>query len=373
MDTVTIDLSEDDSDNLDDLPELNLGVKRSHVNEIPQSGSIGTHTCTDLTNGSTKNINCKSKHIDQAADKQSLKILKPGECMKHMVVEMHPTLMERWYCADVLREVGASGARVQTSSTLCDVALVMWRRLLEPTLTNSNGMVALATEEKSDHGLYITHLDDIQTYIHTQTLSKHMKEVADLAGCKLTLVVFAPKNYFKSSGRKTSNSNHKIIQPVDVEMALTDLLVSSDCDTITVTTPNEVALTIVHFTKAIAEAPYKQAKRLVDEQADFYMRGDNKKCVPIAANGSGIGMLWQQMLAVLPHSSLETARTIRGQYQTPRALYKALMKPSGVDDLANLGVSRSAVPGAKTRRIGNEFARKLHVLFTADDGDSLVE
>lgn len=40
-------------------------------------------------------------------------------------------------------------------------------------------------------------------------------------------------------------------------LTVSDLLVSADCDTIIVNTPNELALTIVQFTKAIAEQPYK--------------------------------------------------------------------------------------------------------------------
>lgn len=49
------------------------------------------------------------------------------------------------------------------------------------------------------------------------------------------------------------------------------------------------------------------------------------------------------------------------------------MQPEGVKAVAELGVSRSAVPGSRARRIGPEFARKLHTILTAEDGNMLIE
>lgn len=53
--------------------------------------------------------------------------------------------------------------------------------------------------------------------------------------------------------------------------------------------------------------------------------------------------------------------------------FQSLNSPDSVNELANIGVSRTAVPGSKARRIGPEFARKLHTLFTATDGDILLD
>lgn len=60
-----------------------------------------------------------------------------------MVVEMHPTLLESWYCADVTREVMTIGAKVNRNSALCDSRLVLWSRIVEPSLTNNYGTVCI--------------------------------------------------------------------------------------------------------------------------------------------------------------------------------------------------------------------------------------
>ena len=52
---------------------------------------------------------------------------------------------------------------------------------------------------------------------------------------------------------------------------------------------------------------------------------------------------------------------------------QALQLPNAVNEIADVGVSRAGVPGARARRVGPEFARRLHVLFTADDGNILLE
>ncbi|XP_047999681.1 crossover junction endonuclease EME1 [Leguminivora glycinivorella] len=307
----------------------------------------------------------------KAAAAEANKVYKPGECMKYMHIEMHPSLLEQWYCADVPREAGAAGAKIETVKDLCDPALVMWSRRVPRALTASNGQVELsAARQRCPRALYTSTISEISHFVRNRSLSAHIQQAAALADCELTLVVLGVKDYFKAANRR---QNGVLITEIELEMALTDLLVSARCDSALVDTPNELALLIVQFTKAIAEEPHKKIKRSFDEQAEFYMRGDNKKCVPVDKDGNGASRLWQQMIAVLPGSSLETSRSVCAQYKSPLALYQALQLPNGVNELADIGVSRTGVPGSKSRRLGPEFARKLRILFTAEDGDVLID
>ncbi|XP_034827584.1 crossover junction endonuclease EME1 [Maniola hyperantus] len=311
---------------------------------------------------------------ERKAAKDANKIYKPGECMKHMTIEMHPVLLEAWYCADIVREAGASGVKVRASSAICDPALVLWTRAVPPTLTNNQGVVELTPSKvQCERGLYVCRLADAAELIDKHSLTQTVQLASQLAACDLTLVLYGVKDYFKISGRKTANSSNKLITEIDLDKAITDLLVSAECDTVAVNTPNELALTVLHFTKAIAEQPHKKAKRDVDEQADFYMRGDNKKCVAVDKDGNGLSRVWQQMLAVLPMASLESSRALCAQYPSPLTMYEALLTPDGVAAVADVGVARAAVPGSRARRIGPEFARKLELLFTATDGNTLID
>ncbi|XP_049879566.1 crossover junction endonuclease EME1 [Pectinophora gossypiella] len=302
------------------------------------------------------------------------KIYKPGECVKYIHVELHPVLADAWYCADIRREVTAVGAHVDTAPDICDPALVLWSRRIPAALDTESSQLQLApTKETCDRALYVQCAESVAELVASRGLATHVCSVRDIVGCAVTLVVFGVKDYFKSTGRKTQNSNRNVMTDVKLEMAITDLLVSAGCDAVIVNTPNELALLVVQFTKAIAESPYKKAKRECDEQAEFYMRGVNKQCVAIDKNGNGKSRLWQQMVAILPQSSLETSRAICAQYKTPKMLYEALQTQHAVNEIADIGVARAGVPDARSRRVGPEFARRLQILFSAEDGDVLVE
>lgn len=294
--------------------------------------------------------------------------------MKYMYVEIHPVLAEAWYMADVSREVTSASAHLITTSSICDPALVMWSRQVPQTLINDDGLAKLSPQsERASLALYVCTAEEAARHVRAGSLGAHVRRVRDLAGAALTLVVFGVNDYFKSCGRKTMNSSRKLIGELDLELAITDLLVTTDCDTVLVNSSSELALLIVQHTKAIAEAPYKMSKRAYDEQSELYLRGENRKCVTVDKQGNGVSRLWQQMIAVLPHSSLETSRALCAKYPTPLDLYESLNSPDSVNELANIGVSRTAVPGSKARRIGPEFARKLHTLFTVTDGDILLD
>ncbi|XP_013167491.1 PREDICTED: crossover junction endonuclease EME1 [Papilio xuthus] len=375
---------ENHNDCLEDLPavDMNLSYSGSTSNSgSEQSTRKNTRTNNDKAVEGSRNKksdreSAKQKTaVEKAAKKQMQelnKIYKPGECMKYMQVEVHPSFLEKWYAGDIEREMSPSGAKIVTSLELFDPSLVLWKRSVPQTLVSKDGELDITPRhEVSDRGLYVMIAADAAQYICEHKLSQHIATVNEIANVKVTLVIFGEQEYFKTASKK--RTNNQVMSEVDLEMAISDLLVSTGCDTVVLNQANELALLILQFTKAIAEAPYKQLKRACDEQADFYMRGDNKKCVSVDKEGNGLSCLWQQMLAVLPQSSLETSRALCAQYKTPLDLYETLKLPEGVKTVAELGVTRSAVPGSRARRIGPEFARKLHTLMTAEDGNMLIE
>ncbi|XP_068623765.1 crossover junction endonuclease EME1 [Battus philenor] len=394
MDNIPIEVLSEDSqhsnDSFKNLPPVDMPsslssasslISKSQPVEINNRGKRKGNTDNGIVNKKpskvvTGNLAKEKINKEKAAKKtaQGLnKIYKPGECMKYMKVEIHPTLLEKWYAGDIEREVSTSLAKILTSSDLFDPGLVLWNRTVPPSLVSKDGLVEMTpAHERCSRGLYVMTAGDVADYVTEHKLTQHVATIRDMAEVKLTLVIFGDQEYYKSMSKKNKGSKN-VMTELDLEMAIVDLLVSTGCDTVLVNQANELALLIVQFTKAIAESPYKIAKRACDEQADFYMRGDNKKCVSVDKDGNGLRSLWQQMLAVLPHSSLETSRALCARFKTPLELYETLQLPDGMNIIAELGVARSAVPGSKARRIGPEFARKLCTLFTAEDGNTLIE
>ncbi|KAJ8712656.1 hypothetical protein PYW08_007960 [Mythimna loreyi] len=379
--SINLDSSDNENNNIDMEPTDNGGKRKS----TGRSKSKGKKTSNKALERQTKKQKLAEEKIAKEANAQLNKIYKKGECMKYMNIEGHPSLWARWYMSDVAREAAQLGARVSQATALVNPALVVWTRSVPRTLGNDGGQVKLSpVREACERALYVADVEELCEMVSAHSLSAHLAQVQQLCGCRLTLLVFRVHDYFKSKGRtnpsvhsaprrRTSNSNRNQLTEIDFELAITDLLVTAEVDTVIVNTASELALTIMQFTKAIAEAPIKKAKRACDEQAAFYMRGDNKNCIAVDKDGAGVARLWQQMLAVLPHSSLDTARAICAQYKSPLQLYESLQSSDSITKLADIGVSRAAVSGARARRVGPEFARKLHTLFTATDGEQLIE
>ncbi|RVE49095.1 hypothetical protein evm_006216 [Chilo suppressalis] len=405
MDLTQLDLDDDIHDVLN-LPEVQVAGISTSESEASSAGSgskskqsalptnLGRSNASRKRNlrksvGSLEEVSDKKRTAaaEREAKKRKLaeekaaklaaveanKIYKPGECMKYMHIEMHPSLASAWFMSDLARESAAAGCKVTTVPDICDPALVMWSRANSQTLTLTEGLVGLSrAREQCSRALYVLEASAVAELVQARTLASMLANLRALTACDVTCVVFGAKEYFKKSRRKTTNSNRKSMTSIDLEMAVTDMLVSVNCDAWFVDTPNELALHIVQVTKAIAEALYKQAKRDIDEQADFYMRGDNKNSVAVDPDGRNVGAAWQQMLSVLPLSSLEVSRAILSQYKSPTELHQALVQSDGVNTLASLVVPRTNAPNARARRLGPEFATKMHALLTCENGDTLL-
>ncbi|XP_050553043.1 uncharacterized protein LOC126911233 isoform X2 [Spodoptera frugiperda] len=376
---VTLSSSEDE-DVTPSSSKQKQDVLYDYLDVIPENVISREHILSDASSSKslTQQEKKKTKALEKEAKKRKLqedkkdravriemnKVYKPGECMQYINVVINENLLRKWYMTSVEQEVTAAGANIEQQSEEQDI--ITWTRRLPLTLDKYFGKSKKPNEEQCDHALCIMEVDRVTRLVRDNALARTMIECKERLQCKLTLVVVQVEAYFKSKSGRKDMSN------IDFELALTDAIVTADCDVVTVETAQELAETIVRFTKAIADAPAKKAKREIDELSSFYMRGVNKNCVAITNNGAGVSQLWQQMLAVLPQSSLDISRAVCAQYKSPLAMYESFQEPDALEQLSNLGVSRSGVAGAKQRKLGREFALKLHTLFTATSGDVIV-
>ncbi|XP_004537462.1 crossover junction endonuclease EME1 [Ceratitis capitata] len=136
----------------------------------------------------------------------------------------------------------------------------------------------------------------------------------------------------------------------------------------------EVAATLRRFTKAIAEAPYKQQKSETLGTFKKFLANDKKQCVRVVGT-SGFGRLWQQHLNRLPLVTLEVAETIIAQYPCPKRLIDAFEKDAETEreKIADLKINRGAPqPLQSDRRIGNVLSGKLHMLYNSRDPNAII-
>ncbi|XP_063833247.1 uncharacterized protein LOC135082381 [Ostrinia nubilalis] len=146
-----MDLTQDDSIPLDDdegLTAVNLpGTSRAQKTRgRGKRRSVGSTENTENKKTKASKQSLKEKQAAEKLAKKAAnemnKIYKPGECMKHMNIEIHPTLAAEWYMANVQTEAAAAGARIVPAPDLFHPGLVVWTRTVPPTLCDTGGNVS---------------------------------------------------------------------------------------------------------------------------------------------------------------------------------------------------------------------------------------
>ncbi|XP_068760548.1 crossover junction endonuclease EME1-like isoform X2 [Montipora capricornis] len=220
------------------------------------------------------------------------------------------------------------------------------------------------------------------------------------AGKVVTLVILGLEEYFKGvkltqqrqfrntvlgssssdtdkpsgEGRKKAKKGPEfsvMVSRVDVEEALVDLqLRQPNCRVRMCETEEEFAEMLSMFTKAVAEAPYKKKQ---PEAFSFCVEGGDKGSVKVSKEGNGLKRVWQQNFQQFRNVSPDMASAIVAMYPTPQSLFQAYSKCGSREEAAKLLqdilVRRGAGVLATSRRIGPELSRRIHMLFTSEDGD----
>lgn len=110
---------------------------------------------------------------------------------------------------------------------------------------------------------------------------------------------------------------------MEFESSMCEVQVTAKCTSRIVESPDEIALLVFQYTKAIAELPYKRDKReKLVEKLEWFAIGDNKDTVKVDKDGFGLKRLWRQQLCQFNHSSLETAEAICSVYGSPLELFQ---------------------------------------------------
>lgn len=137
--------------------------------------------------------------------------------------------------------------------------------------------------------------------------------------------------------------------------------------------PDDLALTVAQFSKAIAEEPFKLKQNTKVDQEQFYVASENKTNENVLVRDSdGLERFWQFQLMKLPMVTWDVSQSITRVYPMPKLLIEAYEKSADPQNLlANLPVIRSG-PLQKNRRIGPELSRKVYTLMMSTNPDDLI-
>ncbi|XP_061381994.1 uncharacterized protein LOC133319962 [Danaus plexippus] len=237
-----------------------------------------------------------------------------------LFVDIDPQLKGKWYLASLDSEAEAAGINVRPDSFLEGTGLLLWCKAEESTLVSAQGKMELTPPEvRCPHGLYICEMVDAVPRVRDKVLVNHIKNIEAIACCKLTLVLFGYKEYFRAACKR-----YPVVTGIDIETAIRDLRISTKRDAFIIDEPSELVMTVLTFNKGLTSLYKYEPMNAISENAEFFMKEFNRRCVPVDDDGVGLARLWQQMVSVLPLTSLESARAVCAKYKSLRSLYEAL-------------------------------------------------
>ncbi|XP_076337124.1 methyl methanesulfonate sensitivity 4 isoform X6 [Tachypleus tridentatus] len=165
------------------------------------------------------------------------------------------------------------------------------------------------------------------------------------------------------------------ITRLEVEQALVDLQLCFQVSFHLVETMTEIGGIVARMTKAIAEAPHKKQR---NQQSGFtwFAQADSVGTVKVEKNGAGLLKVWQQQIQQLINVSSEVSQAIVAHFQSPSLLLQAYKKCSSEKQAQNLLqdilVRRGVGALARTRRVGPELSRKIYLLLTTTNPDTIL-
>ncbi|XP_032526382.2 uncharacterized protein LOC116777120 isoform X1 [Danaus plexippus] len=285
-----------------------------------------------------------------------------------LFVDIDPQLKGKWYLASLDGEAEAAGINVRPDSFLEGTGLLLWSKAEESTLVSAQGKMELTPPEvRCPHGLYICEMVDAVPRVRDKVLVNHIKNIEAIACCKLTLVLFGYKEYFRTACKR-----YPVVKGFDIETAIGDLIISTNCDAIIIDEPSELVMTVLKFNKGFTSLYKYEPMNAISENAEFFMNEFNRRCVPVDDDGVGLARLWQQMVSVLPLTSLESARAVCAKYKSLRSLYEALFTPKGFKSIASIDAPRTILSGRRVKKLGPEMAERLKTLLMEKDPTVIV-
>nr|XP_031842540.1 crossover junction endonuclease EME1 [Nomia melanderi] len=337
----------------------------------------------------------RSKALKAIAYKKS-KNIKPGECMKFIRVVFDKGI-EDFHCKnEILTAILEADAQYSISNELIPNS-ISWKRNVENSYINEANEICTVTDVEQVHQMLIIWtwnetVDKVADGSFCTTISSIKASLSDY---NIILVIFGIEDYFtykkqsknsdrnggKNKTKKTNKSNCEFknypeISRQQLELCLNEVQITTKCSSRLVNSSKDLALMIYQCTKAIAEIPYKMEKnKTVTNKFDWYVMGDNRNTVRVDKDGNGLKRLWQQQLCQFNLSSLETAEAICSVYRCPADLieaYKRCSQNEGLNLLKDIPIRRAAGPLITTRKVGPELSKKMYIMFTSEDGETLL-
>ncbi|XP_038633491.1 crossover junction endonuclease EME1 [Scyliorhinus canicula] len=332
------------------------------------------------------------------------KMLRPGECLKHMLVYIDPGLLQ----------VEGGGQLLSTLQTM-EVSCVIENQAIPHSVTwgrRQARIVGQQTNEKNDwvnelHVLIYIPLEEFVSMVHNykqevqgaategqMTLQSFALDILQKSGNNVPcFIVVGLEKYFRPQEKQRSQKSapseeqkkhrkakgcDQHVPPIsraDVELALVHLQLSVKAQLQLLETWKEFADYISMFTKAVAEAPFKRGRE--NKGLSVYLESDGSRGAKADRSGKGLLSIWKKQIQQLNRVSSEMANAIVSAYQSPWLLTQAYHMCSSEREkenlLADIPVRRGEGAISTTRRIGPELSKRVYLLMTSMESEFFLE
>lgn len=308
-------------------------------------------------------MNSKADKFQKKAIRDQQKRIKPGECQKYVRLVLDRSILIS-NIPGLGNELKLEIEHLQLKYTVRDLPAkfcIIWER--------QSGQRVLLPNECLDSPLSAQWDSENQVMQFFTT--------PDLKNTSLTKIAESLQRHFPDKLATVSllADRNKSAESSSINPALIDLQLLHQVATIQVSpVGSEVAAMLRRFTKAIAEAPFKQQKAETLGTFKKFLANDKKQCVRVEGT-NGLGRLWQQHLNRLPLVTLEVAETIIAQYPCPKRLVDAYERDADEEKkiMADLKINRGGLqPLQSDRRIGHVLSEKLHMLYNSRNPNAII-
>ncbi|TFK04605.1 rho guanine nucleotide exchange factor 25 [Platysternon megacephalum] len=280
-----------------------------------------------------------------------LKAQRPEECLKHVTVVLDPVLLQVEGGGQVLSALQSMncGCVIESQAVPCSIT---WRRRKA-----GSSQVEEGSWIEEPNILVLLRLEDFVSMIYSyrqevqggtegpkETLRSFVACVMERApGKSLALVVVELEKYFRShkvqsrkklrqavlngsqvegqgkwKKRKGKGDSGPELSRVEVEEALVDLQLHTGVQVRILESWKELGDFASMFTKAVAEAPFKQEREKTG--FSFYLESEWCRGVKVDRSGKGLSQVWKRQIQQFNRVSLEMASAIVAAYPSPLLL-----------------------------------------------------
>lgn len=336
--------------------------------------------------------------------KNENKTLKPGECLKHILVmiDQHLKEIELFDKLDSVLEQSDINHDYVSQPIPC---MITFSRSVISMVHEEDGQNNLKTSSKEylqENMLLYIPTEDFFTMINAFKLKKEgdcdnnidiesfiiLCEKTLGENVQLSFVIIGLQNFLKNLKMKSHHSLHN-----NSERILSKNIIKGDPIKISFYDIEEIMLHmqlhfrlqayfhentddfmkfLLNFTKAIAEKPFKQSK-LNQKDGRLCELMKSSKGMKLNAEVDGCSKIWLQQLQQFKNVSIDVANAIVDVYPAPLHLIQAYQSCENGDQkehlLEDINIRRGAGITSTNRKIGSVLSKKISLFFNSTDGN----